>query len=89
MRIDMAKRDAPQPVTLTGQVYKVQTLVDGGIRLTLDLPESAADDMGRLARMQLFGVAIEIELSPLINNRETTNAIQERTVRKSQRTPAE
>ena len=28
-------------VTFHAEIYKVQTLVDGGLRLTLDLPETA------------------------------------------------
>lgn len=35
----MAAKNAQ--ITFTAAVYKVQTLVDGGIRLTLDLPETA------------------------------------------------
>ena len=47
-----------------GQVYKVQTLVDGGIRLTLDLPESAAAIMGELAKLQINSVAIKVTIKP-------------------------
>ena len=54
------------PISLVGQVYKVQTLVDGGIRLTIDLPESAAVEMGRLAYYQINGVAAEIEISQAV-----------------------
>jgi len=52
------------PLTLVGQVYKVQTLVDGGIRLTIDLPESAVENMGQLASYQINGVMAEIEIRP-------------------------
>lgn len=53
-----------EAVQLVGQIYKVQTLVDGGIRLTIDLPESAADSLGQLAKLQLFGVAVDVEIQP-------------------------
>ena len=62
----MTKRVEAQPdaVKLTGQVYKVQTLVDGGIRVTLDFSESAADSLGALAKLQLFGIAVDVEIKP-------------------------
>lgn len=38
----MAKNDkASGAIEFTAVVYKVQTLVDGGLRVTLDLPETA------------------------------------------------
>lgn len=54
------KKDAA--LVVVGSVYKVTTLVDGGVRLTLDLPESAADIMGNLAKLQIYGVAVEITI---------------------------
>lgn len=48
-------------ITFPAEVYKVQTLVDGGIRVTLDLPESGADVMGELAKCQQNGIVLEIE----------------------------
>lgn len=35
-------------VTFDAVVYKVQTLVDGGLRVTFDLPESAIPQVSRL-----------------------------------------
>ena len=40
-------------------VYKVQTLSDGGIRLTLDMPESAIPQMAMLAETKREGVPLE------------------------------
>lgn len=40
-------------------VYKVQTLSDGGIRLTLDLPETAIPQMAMLAETKREGVPLE------------------------------
>lgn len=51
-------------VQVIGQVYKVQTLVDGGVRLTLDLPESAVKIMGELARFQVESMAVKITIKP-------------------------
>lgn len=51
-------------IEVVGQVYKVQTLVDGGIRLTLDLPESAVAVMGELAKLQINGIVVNVKLVP-------------------------
>lgn len=55
---------ASDGVIVIGQVYKVQTLVDGGVRLTLDLPESAIKIMGELARFQVESIAVKITIKP-------------------------
>jgi len=47
-------------IEFTAQVYKVQTLVDNGIRVTLDLPETETLTMAKLAECQRFGVALQI-----------------------------
>jgi len=51
-------------ITFRAEVYKVQTLIDGGIRLTLDLPEEGADIMGDLAKCQQNGIILEIKATP-------------------------
>ena len=40
-------------------VYKVQTLSDGGIRLTLDMPETSIPQMAMLAETKREGVPLE------------------------------
>lgn len=40
-------------------VYKVQTLIDGGIRLTLDMPETAIPQMAMLAETKRYGIPLE------------------------------
>lgn len=52
-------------VEAAGQIYKVQTLVDGGIRVTIDLPESAVNIMAELAKMQINGTAVKIVVKPV------------------------
>lgn len=42
-------------------VYKLSTLVDGGIRLTLDLPESAIPQMAMLAECKRDGIPLVFE----------------------------
>ena len=40
-------------------VYKVQTLSDSGIRLTLDMPETAIPQMAMLAETKREGIPLE------------------------------
>jgi hypothetical protein len=47
-------------ITFQAAVYKVQTLVDGGVRVTLDLPETAIMQMAQLAECQRMGVTLDV-----------------------------
>ncbi len=47
-------------IEFAATVYKVQTLVDNGIRVTLDLSEGETMTMAKLAECQRFGVVLEI-----------------------------
>lgn len=53
----MAKQ-GPKPIAFEATVYKVQTLVDGGLRITLDLPETAIEAAAKLMACQTAGVAL-------------------------------
>ncbi len=57
-------------ITFHATVYKVQTLADGGVRVYLDLPETAIMQMAQLAECQRFGVVLDVEATPLKNNKE-------------------
>ena len=46
-------------IRFTAAVYKLQTLVDGGIRLTLDMPETSIPQMAMLAEAQRQGIPLE------------------------------
>ena len=48
----------PSEIVFFATVYKVQTLVDNGIRLTLDLPEWAIPEMALLAECQRGGMVL-------------------------------
>lgn len=50
-------------ITFTASVYKVQTLVDGAVRVTLDLPETAIPQMAMLAECQREGIVLLFEAS--------------------------
>lgn len=41
-------------------MYKLQTLVDGGIRLTFDLSETAIPEMAMLAECKRQGIALKV-----------------------------
>jgi hypothetical protein len=45
-------------IAFTAEVYKVQTLIDHGIRVTLDLPEDAIPQMAMLAECQRQGIPL-------------------------------
>lgn len=47
-------------IEFVGQVYKVQTLADGGIRITLDLPESAIQQAAPLMECKRAGYALSV-----------------------------
>ena len=46
-------------IRFTAAVYKLQTLVDGGIRLTLDMDENAIPQMAMLAEAKKNGIPLE------------------------------
>ena len=54
-------RKLAEPIKFKAEVAKVQTTTDGGIRLTLDLPEDGRKVMADLADCQQNGVYLTIE----------------------------
>lgn len=62
---------ASEPViAFTAAVYKVQTLTDGGIRVTLDLPEDAIPQMAMLAQCQRDGIALDFKVTASVPNQD-------------------
>jgi hypothetical protein len=53
------------PIVFDASVYKVQTLADGGIRVTLDLPETATLEAAHLMVCQANGVVLQASLTPI------------------------
>ena len=43
-------------------VNKVQTLADGGVRLTLDLGENAIPQMAMLAQTKVDGIVLDVQV---------------------------
>jgi hypothetical protein len=52
------------PIEFDATVYKVQTLVDNGLRVTLDLPEQAIEAAALLMALKREGVAVKVVVSP-------------------------
>lgn len=50
-----------EPIRTYGIVYKVQTLVDHGIRISLDLPESEVMQAAMFMECQRMNVVLDIE----------------------------
>lgn len=59
----MTKRQG-EPVTFDAVVNKVQTLVDNGIRVTLDLPETEILAMAWLAECKRDGLILSVRCTP-------------------------
>lgn len=61
----MAKERAqaqPPKIAFSASVYKVQTLVDGGLRIALDLPETAIPQAAMLMECQREGILLIVEV---------------------------
>ncbi len=52
------------PIRFVAAVQKVQTLVDGGIRVTLDLPETAIEQAADLMILKREGVPVFVLCQP-------------------------
>lgn len=50
-----------EKIVFVAEVYKVQTLIDGGVRVTLDLPETAIPQMAMLAEARRQGLVLQFE----------------------------
>jgi len=50
-----------EKIVFTAIVYKVQTLADNGVRITLDLPEDAIPQMAMLAETKRAGIGLVFE----------------------------
>jgi len=52
-------------VSFIAAVNKVQTLADGGLRVTFDLPEDAIGEVAYLMQYKCEGVAVRVECTPV------------------------
>ena len=60
-----------EPITFPAQVARCQTLADGGLRVTLDLPETAVLAVAQLMECKRQGVAGEVAYRPIVTNGST------------------
>ena len=80
-----------KPITFDAIIYKVQTLVDHGIRLTLDLPENAIVAAAQMMALKRTAAILHIEIIPEIqsvtevNEDKERGEISARAIRKSER----
>ena len=54
-----------EAITFPATVYKVQTLVDHGVRVTFDLPETCIMQAAMLMECKRMGVALDVEAHPI------------------------
>jgi hypothetical protein len=52
-----------EPITFQAQVYKVATLADMGLRVTLDLPEDAVMQAAQLMECKRAGIVLQVVCS--------------------------
>jgi hypothetical protein len=52
--------DMANEIYFNAQVQAVKTLADGGLRVTLDLPETAIDEAAQLMRLKRDGAALRV-----------------------------
>ena len=64
-RITGRGSENPDIIHFTAPVSKVQTLADGGIRITLDLCEDAIKQAGELMQVKQNGAVLEIAAIPV------------------------
>lgn len=57
----MIKKQDPVTIRFDASVYKVQTLIDGGLRVTLDLPETAIRQAAMLMECKREGIPLIFE----------------------------
>ena len=60
-----------ESITFVAAVAKVQTLADGGLRLTLDLPEDAIIEAAWFMKAKQEGVAVKVTCKPEQDERST------------------
>jgi hypothetical protein len=56
-------------IAFPAQIIKVQTLADGGLRVTLDLPETVILEAAKLMECKRQGVAGQVTFEPLTQDK--------------------
>lgn len=56
------------PIRFTAQVVRVQTMADGGLRLILDLPETAIETATAMMQVKQAGAILEVAAIAIQND---------------------
>ena len=64
-------------VTFPAVVQKVQTLADGGLRVTFDLPEAAILAAAELMAVRQAGCTVDVTVVPNMKNKQDHNSESE------------
>lgn len=72
--VSVAVGEMRDPIKFQATIAKVQTLADGGIRVTLDLPETAILQAAHLMEVRRQMAVVDASLTPVIPTLETDNA---------------
>ena len=54
-----------EQIIFIASVYKVSTLADGGIRITLDMPETAIEQAAKLMECKRVEIALQTTMQPV------------------------
>jgi len=77
-------------ITFHAEIYKVQTLVDGGLRLTLDLPETAIAQAAQMMDWKRNGIVVDVTCKTREDHdSDAKESVEAGKKRKSGWTPAE
>lgn len=57
-----------EPINFVATVYKVQTTVDFGVRITLDIPENLIMQAALLMECKRMGVVLDISAVPTVQD---------------------
>jgi hypothetical protein len=80
--------EVDEAISFDATVYKVQTLVDMGLRVTFDLPENAVTQAAQMMELRRLGLPLRVVVEP-VKQIESDGKIREGSIRKSKRTPPE
>lgn len=80
----MAKKPQPEVIRFQAEVFKIATLIDGGMRITIDSATLDAETIVALFNAKQPGVLLEIAAVPLLSS--LTNG-EKNTDRRTARSP--
>ena len=67
-----------EPIRFSASVSQVRTLADGGIRLVLDLPETAIDTATAMMQAKQAGAVLECAVVPVLQERNRNGEVSTR-----------